>query len=335
MRRRVALAAAVAGVAAGVALVRRKRPLRLAGRVVLIAGGSRGLGLELAREFADQGARIALLARDEAELERAAQDLEGVLVDLLPCDLSDRSQAERAVEQLVQRHGRLDVLVNCASTLRVGPLQNLTVEDFHEEMGNNFFGALHATLAAMPHLERTGVGRIVNITSIGGRIPVPHLMPYTAAKFAFVGFSESLQAEMSRSGVRVTTVTPGLMRTGSPYRALFAGRQDREFRWFLLASSLPGLSMSAGHAARKIVAACRRGERSLIIPTYLRLPIIAHALAPGAFGFAAGLIGRLLPSPAPVSDDRLLEGREVLPPEQSPGYAVLTRRAARRNNELS
>lgn len=330
----MALAAAVAGVAAGAALARRRRPLELAGRVVLIAGGSRGLGLELAREFADRGARIALLARDEAELGRAAQDLEGVLVDLLPCDLSDRGQAERAVEQLVQRHGRLDVLVNCASTIRVAPLQNLTVDDFHEEMGNNFFGALHATLAALPHLERSGAGRIVNITSIGGRIPVPHLMPYTAAKFASVGFSESLQAELARSGVRVTTVTPGLMRTGSPYRALFGGRREREFRWFLLASSLPGLSMSARHAARKVVAASRRGELSLIIPAYLRLAITAHALAPGAFGFVAGLIGRALPSPAPVAGDRLLEGREVLPPERSPGYAALTRRAARRNNEL-
>ena len=319
---------------AGAALLSRRRKCDLTGRVVLITGGSRGLGLELAREFANQGARIALLARNERELLRAAEDLDGVQVDLLPCDLARPDQVERAVDELALRHGRLDVLVNVASTIRVGPIENLRVEDFHEEMGNNYFSVVHATYAALPLLKRSGVGRIVNIASIGGRIPVPHLMPYTAAKFAVVGFSEALHAELARSGVRVTTVTPGLMRTGSPYHALFSGRREREFRWFLLLSSLPGLSMNSRYAARKIVAACRRGDPSLIVPLYLRLPIAAHALAPGAFAAAAGLVNRALPKPTALGGDELVEGQEVLPPERSPAYALLTTRAARRNNEL-
>ncbi|HEX7004034.1 MAG TPA: SDR family oxidoreductase [Trueperaceae bacterium] len=327
------LVAGSAAALAGAALLRRRRRLDLTGRVVLITGGSRGLGLELGRQFADEGAHIALLARDEAALERAGLELAGVPLDLLPCDLADFAQVRRAVGELVRRHGRLDVLVNVASTIRVGPIENLGVEAFHEEMANNFFGTLHAVYAALPHLER-GVGRIVNVTSIGGRIPVPHLTPYTAAKFAAVGFSEALHAELEANGIRVTTVTPGLMRTGSPYRAMFGGRREQEFRWFLLLSSLPGLSMGSRHVARKIVAACKRGDASLILPAYLRVPIAAHALAPGLFAQAAGLASRLLPGPAEAVGEELREGKEVLPPERSPAYAALTRRAARRNNEL-
>jgi NAD(P)-dependent dehydrogenase (short-subunit alcohol dehydrogenase family) len=338
----VGAAAAAAGILAARA-VRRSRALDFAGRVVLVTGGSRGLGLELARRFASQGAKVALLARDGQELERAADDLErasvagpdGIEVELLRCDLRRPDEVQAAVDQAVSRLGRLDVLVNNAGTIRVGPLANLTLEEFRKEMEVNFFGALHATLAALPHLKRADHGRIVNITSIGGRIPVPHLLPYAASKFAFVGFSETLGAELARYGVRVTTVTPGLMRTGSPYRAMFTGRSAKEFRWFLLASSLPVLSISSAHAARRIVEACRHGDASLIVPAYLRLPIAAQALAPGTVSRLAGVVARLLPGPAPEREDgRLREGREVQAPERSPAYAVLTRRAARRNNEL-
>jgi NAD(P)-dependent dehydrogenase (short-subunit alcohol dehydrogenase family) len=333
VRRGLLVGAALAGVA-GAALLRRRRRLELAGRVVLITGGSRGLGLQLAREFANQGAHLALLARDEDELERAAAELEGVQVELLACDLRRAEQVSQAVDQVANRFGRLDVLVNNAGTIRVGPVDNLGLEAFRDEMDTNFFGALHATLAALPHLRRGGEGRLVNITSIGGRLPVPHLLPYSASKFALVGFSQALRAELSTKGVRVTTVVPGLMRTGSPYRAMFAGRRDREFRWFLLASSLPVLSISAGRAARRIVDACRHGDASLVVPTWLRLPIAFEGLAPGLVTRAAGLANLMLPSPAPVGEQPLREGREILPPARSPAYATLTRRAARRNNEL-
>jgi NAD(P)-dependent dehydrogenase (short-subunit alcohol dehydrogenase family) len=336
-------AALVAAGFVGARALRRRRSLDFAGRVVLITGGSRGLGLELARRFAAEGAKLALLARDGEELERAARELDrtsaggpdGIEVELLRCDLREPDEVERAVDQVLRRFGRLDVLVNNAGTIRVGPLDNLTLEEFRQEMEINFFGALETTLAALPHLRSAGQGRIVNVTSIGGRIAVPHLLPYTASKFAFVGFSETLGAELSRYGIRVTTVTPGLMRTGSPYRAMFGGRRENEFRWFLLASSLPLLSISSTHAARRIVEACRHGDASLIVPAYLRLPIAAQALAPGTVSRLAGVVNRLLPGPAPeLGDARLFEGRAVQAPEEGPAYAALTRRAAQRNNEL-
>lgn len=325
------LAAALAWKAA-----RWRRGVDFADRVVLITGGSRGLGLELARRFASEGAKIALLARDSEELERAAISLAGADVELLSCDLRNEEMVKQAVQRVLWRFGRLDVLVNCAGTIRVAPVSHLSLEEFRQEMDTNFFGALHATFAALPHLERSAIGRIVNITSIGGRLAVPHLLPYSASKFAFVGFSEALHAELAQAGIGVTTVTPGLMRTGSPYRAMFGGRRGSEFRWFLLLSSLPVLSISSGRAARQIIEACRHGDASLVVPAYLRLPIALHALAPGAVARFTGLFNRLLPGapPEPDAQGALLEGREVLTPEESPAYAALTRRAARRNNEL-
>jgi NAD(P)-dependent dehydrogenase (short-subunit alcohol dehydrogenase family) len=327
-------ALSLAGGIAALALLRRRRALDLAGRVVLITGGSRGLGLELARQFAEQGASLGLLARDPEELQAARARLAGAPVELLACDLRDQEQVERAVDRLLDRFGRLDVLVNDAGTIRVAPLANLNLEDFREEMESNFFSALHATLAALPHLRASGSGRIVNITSIGGRLPVPHLLPYTASKFALVGFSEALRAELSHQGISVTTVTPGLMRTGSPYRAMFGGRPSSEFKWFLLASSLPVLSVSARHAAKRMVAACRRGDASLVLPAYIRLPIALHGLAPGLVARLAGLADLLLPRPTSDPGLPLREGRDIESPERSGAYAALTVRAAKRNNEL-
>lgn len=338
MRTRTLLSAALAA-AAGVAAIRvarSRRALDFSGRVVLITGGSRGLGLELARRFAAEGAKLALLARDHAELERAAQSLpDGTEVELLTCDLRVEDQVEDAISATIRRFGRLDVLVNNAGTIRVGPLATMGLNEFRAEMDINFFGAVHTVKSSLPHLQRSGNGRIVNVTSIGGRIPVPHLLPYTASKFALVGFSEALAAELAGTGVRVTTVTPGLMRTGSPYRAMFGGRRDREFRWFLLADSLPVVSVSSGKAARRIVEACRFGDASVMFPGYVRVPIALHAVAPGLAAGVAGALARLLPKPAAgLLGGQMREGREVLSPEESPAYAALTKRAARRNNQL-
>lgn len=99
-------------------------------------------------------------------------------------------------------------------------------------------------------------GRIVNITSIGGKVGMPHLLPYTCAKFATVGLSEGLRAELGREGIRVTTIVPGLMRTGSHLKAMFRGQHEQEFTWFSLGASLPLVSMGAERAARQS-AFCR------------------------------------------------------------------------------
>jgi short-subunit dehydrogenase len=135
----------------------------------------------------------------------------------------------------------------------------------------------------------------VNIASIGGKVSVPHLLPYGAAKFATVGFSEGLAAEVERDGVHVVTVIPGLMRTGSYLRAEFEGKPSEEFTWFALGSTLPLISMDAERAARRIVRAIRRGEREPILSLPAQVLARTHGLFPGSVVAALSLVNRLLP----------------------------------------
>src|SRR3954453_3470359 len=180
-----------AGAAIGAAIYAYTRPkVNLRGQVVLITGGSRGLGLALARAFAREGCRLMICARDAAELDRAATALTaaGAEVHTFVCDVADRSAVSRFVEAAIERYGRLDIVVNNAGIIQVGPVSAMTVEDFEEAMDVMFWGTVYTTLAALPHLAPGS--RIVNITSIGGKVAVPHLVPYSCAKFAAVAFSE-------------------------------------------------------------------------------------------------------------------------------------------------
>ena len=291
---------------------RRQRAVDLAGRVVLITGGSRGLGLALARRFAGEGARLALMARTEEDLDEAADDLRrrGAEVVTAAGDVSDPDDAAAAVRTAVERYGRLDVLVNNAGVIQVGPAEHMQRRDFEEAMNVHFWGAYNMTQAALEELSARGAGRIVNISSIGGQVAVPHLLPYSASKFALVGLSDGLRAELKRRGVRVTTVCPGLMRTGSHVNALFKGDHRREYAWFSISDALPGLSTSARQAARQIVAACRHGDPRLTVTLPARLAIPLSRLAPDLVASAMGLAARLLPSPEGPEEDARHTGWE-------------------------
>src|SRR5438477_10180357 len=199
----------------------------------------------MARELSRKGASEALCARDPAELERARAELAvrdpGVLATT--CDVSDPEQAASFVAQAMERFRRIDVLINNAGIIRVGPLDSMGVQDFRESMDVNYFGMVYTSLAGLPSLR--GSGRIVNICSIGGAVPVPHLLPYVGSKFAAVGFSEGLTAEAARYGIRVTTILPFVLRTGSHWNAQFKGRRESEVTWFALGASLPFSSVAA------------------------------------------------------------------------------------------
>jgi NAD(P)-dependent dehydrogenase (short-subunit alcohol dehydrogenase family) len=328
-----ALAALGAGALVGLRALRRER-VEFSGRTVFITGGSRGLGLLLARHFLQEGARVALCSRDNTELERASAWLEGVgsgEVLAVACNVGDRAQVEAAVAQVHERFGAVDVLVNNAGVIQVGPLESMTEEDFAEAMGVHFWGSLYATWAVLPEMKRRGFGRIVNITSIGGRLSMPHLLPYNASKFAQVGLSDGLRAELMQDGIRVTTVCPGLMRTGSPRNAFFKGDHRAEHTWFTLGDSLPLLSMSAERAARKIVEACRRGQAELVLGLPAKVAVLARTLAPGLTAAVLAATNRLLPQEA--SPERH-KGSESETPLTRSWVTGLTQRAARQHNEV-
>src|SRR3954447_4270992 len=162
---RLALAAAAGAVWLTRAL-RSGEAYRLRGRVVLITGGARGLGLALAREMAAAGARLAICGRDVESLERARASLArvGAEVIAVPCDVTDRDSVQELVEEVHRGLGPVDVLINNAGVIEVGPAETMSVADYEEALGTNFWGMLYPTLAVLPEMKHRGGGRIVNIT---------------------------------------------------------------------------------------------------------------------------------------------------------------------------
>jgi short-subunit dehydrogenase len=288
---------AAAGAAVGTAVWRARNKIDLHSQVVLITGGSRGLGLALAREFAARGCHLILCARNAGELDRASRDLSGSIgkVTTFPCDVTNEGQVREVIAQALQEFRRIDILVNNAGTISVGPIHTMTVADFEQAMDVMFWGTVYTTLALLPHFRERAHGRIVNITSIGGKVSVPHLVPYSCAKFAAVAFSEGLGAELSGTGVKVVTIAPGLMRTGSFVNAFFKGAEEAEAAWFSASASLPGISMSAARAARHIVAAAEQGRAERILSTPANLMARFHGLLPEVSVPILGWVNRLLP----------------------------------------
>ncbi|HEX9254615.1 MAG TPA: SDR family NAD(P)-dependent oxidoreductase [Candidatus Angelobacter sp.] len=334
----------VAGAAAGLGTVmaarqvlkkfREHRLRELQGQTVLITGGSRGLGLALAEEFAQAGARVAICARDEQELARARQKLEdlGALVCAVPCDVSKPEEVDILINSVTRNMGKIDVLVNNAGMISVGPILSQELKDFQEAMDVMFWGTVHPTLAVLPQMLTRGSGRIVNIASIGGKVSVPHLVPYGCAKFATVGFSEGLHAELKRFGIHVLTVVPGLMRTGSHLNAQFKGRHEAEFGWFAVSGTNPLVSVSAQRAAKKIVNAICGNRAELVIGWQAKLLVEIHGIAPGVTQEVLAHVNRLLPDAGGNTEKK--PGHESQSAVTRSPLTALGRRAARRYNQM-
>jgi NAD(P)-dependent dehydrogenase (short-subunit alcohol dehydrogenase family) len=252
----------------------------------------------------------------------------------IQCDLLDSGQIQSAIRQTIDRFGKIDILVNNAGIIEVGPLEHMTREDFERSMAVHFWAPYELISEVVPEMRTWGGGRIVNICSIGGKVAVPHLAPYSASKFALTGFSDGIRAELARDNIYVTTVAPGMMRTGSHVNAKFKGKHDSEFAWFAVSAAAPLISMNAERAARKILAACRRGQPSLTLTYAARTAILGNALFPNLTGYAMKIVNRFLPKAAGKDAGNQSrtgsETRRLLP-------AWMTRfadRATLRNNEM-
>ena len=331
----IKLAAVGAGVFVAKSAFARLFEYDLTNKTVLITGGSRGLGLVMAREFAREGARLAICARDEYELNQARNDLEslGAEVMTVTCDVRDGAAVNQMVAEVTRRFGHVDVLVNNAGVIQVGPIEVQTAEDFDLAMKAHFWGPLNTIMAVLPSMRQRKSGRIVNISSIGGKISVPHLVPYSASKFALVGLSKGLRTELLKDGIKVTTVCPGLMRTGSPRNADFKGKHRLEYAWFSIADALPLVSVSAENAARQIVAACKSGRAELVISVPAKIAVLFESLFPEAMSLMMALTNQFLPSAGDAGTQRV-KGRDSKSAWSPSFLTTLNDEAALRNNEV-
>jgi NAD(P)-dependent dehydrogenase (short-subunit alcohol dehydrogenase family) len=330
------LIGSLAALAVG-ALLATSRPPRFSfrNRAVLITGGSRGLGLEIARLLAAEGAYLSLVARNASTLEVARRELDNIghRTLIIPCDIRNQQDVERAIRETVDSFGRLDVLVNNAGVIQVGPFESMSLQDFQTAMETHAWGSLYSMLAAIPHMRHRGGGRIVNVVSIGGKLGVPHLAPYVMSKFAQAGLSEAMGAELAAEDIYVTTVYPGLMRTGSHVNALFKGNNKNEFAWFSVGAGMPLLSIGARRAARQIVEACRNKTESIVLTPGARLAAMSQGLSPAIVNRGLRAMNKLLPEMKAISGTKSRSGWESRSAWSPSPLTKLADRVVERNNE--
>jgi len=307
----------------------REQRYDLRGKTILISGGSRGLGLVMARQLVAAGARLAICARDEAELERAETELvqQGGEILTLTCDVTHQLQVEQMVQQVEAQLGAIDILINNAGTDIVGPLENLTMQDYDDLMQLHFWAPLYATYAVLPGMRDRRAGRIVNISSVGGKVASPHMV------FALTGLSAGLHIELAQAGIAVTTVCPGLIYTGVNDHALFKGQHRKEYTWFSISESLPLVSASPEKIARVAIAGMRRGAAEVVVPLPILLMARLYGLFPGLMTSLLSWGSRLLPGPTAGGEARAF-GRDSHSSWAPSWLTYLSDRAARRNNEL-
>lgn len=330
----ITIGAASAGAVLAFSYLFRKRPLyNLFGKVILITGGSRGLGLNLARQLLAENAKVVICARNKEELERAFNELSEIgEVVAVECDVTDKAQVDRMVDEIEKRLGPVDVLINNAGIIQVGPFENMTIQDFEDAMKIHFWAPLYTTMAVMESMKKKKEGRIVNISSIGGQVTVPHLLPYTASKFALTGFSEGLREELKKYNIRVTTIYPGLMRTGSPHNITVKGQHEKEYAAFSITGSLPLLTMSAEFAARHTIKALKEGDSSKVIFLPYKMLASLYKAFPGLTSDLFAFVNQLLPNPTETKEGK--KGHESYSKLSPSILTVMTEKAAVENNEL-
>ena len=240
------------------------------GAVVVVTGASRGIGAEVARQAAAKGARLGLLARNETELKALAAELptESLVV---PVDVTKKDELITALRRVRDGLGPIDVLVNNAGIGAYGPFVDGGANQLDELWPINVAAVAHAMAEVLPEMQARGSGTIVNMTSIAGRIGAPGEAAYCASKFAVVGLSETVRAEVADSGVKICLINPGPVRTafaetrGHPY--------DRDFP----------KPVSAAHVAKRTIRSIEHGTPEIFIPRWLRPSLVFKNLVPPLF----------------------------------------------------
>ncbi|HEU4535295.1 MAG TPA: SDR family NAD(P)-dependent oxidoreductase, partial [Polyangiaceae bacterium] len=275
--------------------------LDLRGKVVVVTGGGRGLGFAIANEFARRGSRLALCGRDELEVACAADELRrrGAEVFFAACDVSEGPAVRDFLVQVRARLGPIDVLINNAAECFVGPAVMLREAEVERALRNIFWASYHPTMAVLPQMRARRRGRIVHVTSIGGKVGLPHMAAYAAGKFAVTGFSETLAAELVKEGIYVSTVTPPPLRNGAQLASHFGGQREQEFAWFAWGLSSRLSAIDPRRAARAVVDAAEYGDPERAVSPLSWLLARFQGMMPNTATRTLALVDRVMPAPPP------------------------------------
>jgi short-subunit dehydrogenase len=261
-------------------------------QIVMITGGSRGLGFALAQDLIQRGAEVILLARDPGELRDACEKL-GPHAHAIRCDVTSQTQLAQAIQSVIRDFGTIDTFIHNAGLISVGPFQSFTDRDFKNAVNLHLKTAVTSVRLLQPVMN--GGGRIAFISSIGGKVGLPHMSAYSATKFALGGFAEAVRPELAADGISLTVAYPGLMRTGSPPRATVKGDAEHEFLWFASADELPLFSMAADRAARKILNAIIKRRSEIIVGWSAKALTLMRNLAPELTAISMRIANSALP----------------------------------------
>ncbi|PYN86143.1 MAG: short-chain dehydrogenase [Candidatus Rokuibacteriota bacterium] len=253
------------------------RRQRFAGNAVFITGASSGIGAALAREFAREGADVALAARRLDRLEALASEIgrAGRRAIVIPCDVTRDGDLERAADKARGALGKLDVVVANAGFGVTGKLETLTLDDYRRQLETNVFGVLRTVYATLEDLKKTR-GRLVLIGSVSGHVAVPGSSAYSMSKFAVHALAASLGHELAPYGVAVTLISPGFVESE-------IGQVDNRGVWRAQAPRRPipaAFVMATPTAARKIVRAVARRRREVVITGFGKAAVVLHRHAP-------------------------------------------------------